>query len=44
MSSELLIDMIITGIMLGGIYTLMAMGLTFVYGISKIFNYGLCQH
>jgi len=39
MNVQTLINLVITGITLGAIYVLMAFGLTFVYGITKVFNY-----
>jgi branched-chain amino acid transport system permease protein len=39
MTIRLLIELVIIGITLGAIYALMAMGLTYVYGITKVFNY-----
>jgi len=39
MSTEQLGSLIITGITLGAVYAIMALGLSFIYGITKIFNY-----
>ena len=39
MTTELLGSIVITGLSLGAVYALMALSLTFVYGITKIFNF-----
>ena len=39
MSTEQLGSLILTGITLGAVYAIMAVGLSFIYGITKIFNY-----
>jgi len=39
MGTETVINLLISGITLGAIYLLMAMGLTLVYGVTKVFNY-----
>ena len=39
MTVEQVVDLLIIGVTLGAMYAVMAMGLTFVYGITKIFNY-----
>jgi len=32
-------NLLIVGVTLGAVYAIMAMGLTFVYGVTKVFNY-----
>lgn len=32
-------DLLIVGVTIGGMYAIMALGLSFVYGVTKIFNY-----
>lgn len=39
MVAEQVVDLLIIGVTLGAVYAIMAMGLSFVYGITKIFNY-----
>jgi branched-chain amino acid transport system permease protein len=39
MSLETGVNLLTAGITLGAVYLLMAMGLTLVYGVSKVFNY-----
>ena len=39
MTAEQLGNLLITGVTLGAVYAVMAMGLTFVYGVTKIFNF-----
>ena len=38
MTAEQVVGLLIIGVTLGAVYTIMAMGLTFVYGVTKIFN------
>ena len=39
MTAEQLGNLLITGVTLGAVYAVMALGLTFVYGVTKIFNF-----
>lgn len=39
MNLETFINLLLAGITLGTVYLLMAMGLTLVYGVTKVFNY-----
>lgn len=39
MNLEIFINLLLAGITLGTVYLLMAMGLTLVYGVTKVFNY-----
>lgn len=39
MDVETFINLLLAGITLGAVYLLMAMGLTIVYGVTKVFNY-----
>ncbi|NOQ18027.1 MAG: hypothetical protein GQ507_02145 [Dehalococcoidales bacterium] len=39
MAIEQALNLIIIGVTLGAVYAVMAMGLTFVYDVTKIFNY-----
>jgi len=39
MTAEQLGNLLITGVTLGAVYAVMALGLTFVYGVTRIFNY-----
>jgi len=39
MSVEMLAKLLTIVVVLGGIYTIMALGLTLVYGVTKVFNY-----
>ena len=39
MNFETFINLLLAGITLGAVYLLMAMGLTLVYGVTKVFNY-----
>lgn len=39
MNAELVGSVVLTGITLGAVYALIAMGLTFVYGITKVLNF-----
>lgn len=39
MSDQLLASLVITGVALGAVYALMSLGLTFVYGVTKVFNF-----
>ena len=41
MSVDNVIEVLLVAISLGGIYTLMAVGLTLVYGITRVFNFAL---
>ncbi len=41
MSGSEVIDVLLVAISLGGIYALMALGLTLVYGITRVFNFAL---
>jgi len=39
MTADQAVDLVITGVTLGAVYAVMALGLSFIYGITKIFNY-----
>jgi len=39
MTTELIGSVVITGLSLGAVYALMSLSLTFVYGITKVFNF-----
>lgn len=39
MNLETFINLLLSGVTLGAVYLLMAMGLTLVYGVTKVFNY-----
>lgn len=39
MAAEQAVNLVIVGITLGAVYAVMALGLSFIYGITKIFNY-----
>jgi len=39
MTSSTVVNLVLAGITLGAVYLLMAMGLTLVYGVTKVFNY-----
>lgn len=39
MSAEILINLLISGVRLSVLYSLMALGLTLVFGVGKVFNY-----
>lgn len=39
MTADTIIFLLIAGVTLGAVYLLMAMGLTLVYGVTKVFNY-----
>ena len=39
MTADQVGNLLIIGVTLGAVYAVMAMGLTFVYGVTKIFNY-----
>ena len=39
MNLETFVNLLLAGITLGAVYLLMAMGLTLVYGVTKVFNY-----
>jgi branched-chain amino acid transport system permease protein len=39
MTTDTFINLLLAGITLGAVYLLMAMGLTLVYGVTKVFNY-----
>lgn len=41
MSTEMLIRTLMVAVALGGIYTLMSLGLTLVYGITRVFHYAM---
>src|SRR3954452_24705576 len=40
-STELLIQTLISGIMIGVLYALMALGITFIYGIVRMINWAM---
>jgi len=39
MTTEQAVNLVIIGVTLGAVYAVMALGLSFIYGITKIFNY-----
>ena len=39
MTSEQVANLLLAGITLGAVYSIMALGLTFIYSVTKIFNY-----
>lgn len=39
MTAEQAVNLVIIGVTLGAVYAVMALGLSFIYGITKIFNY-----
>ena len=39
MTAEQAVNLVIVGVTLGAVYAVMALGLSFIYGITKIFNY-----
>jgi branched-chain amino acid transport system permease protein len=39
MSFQTIVNLLLAGVTLGAVYLLMAMGLTLVYGVTKVFNY-----
>jgi len=39
MSARMLIRLLTVAAALGGVYTLMALGLTLVYGVARVFNF-----
>ena len=39
MTAEQAVNLVIIGVTLGAVYAIMALGLSFIYGITKIFNY-----